>query len=1029
MDPSAFDNLLVAASDALRRGERTEARRLAFLAMRLDPANEKPWLILAFAATPVASHFYFQKARECNLHCEAAQKGILWAEESQRLSFNDAPTRPVRIILNPPQRSNGKPLPPIEVAPTNREPDRLAMDPSMEKTQPIAVRRKPPGHGWQFFGLAKAAWPNLEKTPTGALSRIAKYAGVRAAALFASVVVSIFLIVTIANLGGYLDTIQRGLINEDINAMLMSGWLRDETQEVREASIAETRAQMESFYELDKPYLQRTLNWMYRGITFDWGRAKFDYPLSTTYWQETRVGEITSKDIRTLVQVYLPRTLLLLGVSNLGIFLITVLIALPLARKPESWPDRLIRWLAPTSSIPSWFFGLIFLAIVIKVFGNYSYRLGFNDWRSQLDITFLPTILKGLALPFLAIFISKFFQCVYSWRNYFLMYSKEDYVELGRAKGLPDQALERRYLLRPALPAILTSFVLIVIGLWQECIAIEYFFNIGGVGGLFKSALDNNDITVVVALVAMFAYFLAVTVFILDILYVLIDPRVRIGNEKQNERPIRGQRGFRFSLTPRLSSPSGLKIARPASLKPWFASQRASARQQIAEFQRGFAGFRRDIRAYPTASIGITIILILTLISIVTVIAIPYKRAISLWRGDDKAYYRNPKLAPPAWTNFFRQEKLPENIDLNSQNDPTLKAIRPVKGATSSITLTFPFEYGYHSLPQDVLVLFYPRFQEKKPYVSLTWVTPDGREIRLNRFAAGHDSTYVFSQDRHLGVVFKGKPVLPAAFSGPGSRPGEVLPGRYELKVEGILFEEQSDLDAEVVVYGQVYGVAGTDLYRRDLSLILLWGLAVALFFGIAAALVTTLGSVTLAAAGVWFGGWIDGLLQRISEINMVLPVLPTSIMIFFLYSKSFWVILGVTIGLSIFGNAIKNYRAMFLQVIQLPYIEAARSYGASGWRIILRYMVPRIRNVIIPQLIILIPTYIFFEATLTFLGVSDPVLPTLGKLLYMIANGGLTVMPMYIMVEAAVVLVLISIGFALFGFALERMFNERLGV
>ncbi len=232
-----------------------------------------------------------------------------------------------------------------------------------------------------------------------------------------------------------------------------------------------------------------------------------------------------------------------------------------------------------------------------------------------------------------------------------------------------------------------------------------------------------------------------------------------------------------------------------------------------------------------------------------------------------------------------------------------------------------------------------------------------------------------------------------------------------------------------MIVYGQVYGMAGTDRYRRDLSLVLLWGTVVALSFGILAAIGTTLSSVTLAAAGAWFGGWFDGLIQRISEINMAIPVLPISIMIFFMYSKSFWVILGVTVGLSIFGVSIKTYRALFLQIKVLSYIEGARAYGASGWRIIFQYMIPRVRSILIPQLIILVPSYIFFEATLSFLGVSDPLLPTLGKLLVTTIQGSLYGQPIYLSVEPIVMLVVIALGFALLGFALERIFNEKLGI
>lgn len=159
----------------------------------------------------------------------------------------------------------------------------------------------------------------------------------------------------------------------------------------------------------------------------------------------------------------------------------------------------------------------------------------------------------------------------------------------------------------------------------------------------------------------------------------------------------------------------------------------------------------------------------------------------------------------------------------------------------------------------------------------------------------------------------------------------------------------------------------------------------------------------------------------------MVLPFLPVSLMVYTLYTKSFWAILGVTVLLSIFGNAIKNYRAIFLQVKEAPYIEAARAYGASGWRIIFHYLIPRIIPVLVPQLVILVPSYVFLEATLAFLGVSDPVLPTWGKLLVDGLSRGTYGGDYHLVLEPVGLLMLVGFAFAMLGFALERIFEPRL--
>ncbi len=380
---------------------------------------------------------------------------------------------------------------------------------------------------------------SLERLSSNAFARVAKFTLVRSIVLLATIAVSIFVIIYIANLGGYLDTIVKGQINVSIAGMLRGGWLKGVPADQRDQTIAETRAAMESAAGLDEPYTLRVISWFERGITLNWGETRHPYIISSTYVDGTHTTDVTSTNIRTLILSYLPRTLLLLGVSNLSLFLISIFIALALTRNPGRWIDRVLTAMAPISAAPSWMFGLVLIIIFYRILGIYSLRLGVSSWRTTFTWDFVPIVLKGLLLPFLAIFLSKFFQSIYSWRAFFLTFSNESYIELGKAKGLPAGMLERRYLLRPALPSIITSFALIMISIWQECIAVEYFFNVGGIGSFFVQALQGNEVGVIVALVSLFAYFLAITVFILDIVYALVDPRLRVQGEKESETPYR----------------------------------------------------------------------------------------------------------------------------------------------------------------------------------------------------------------------------------------------------------------------------------------------------------------------------------------------------------------------------------------------------------------------------------------------------------------------------------------------------------
>ncbi len=82
----------------------------------------------------------------------------------------------------------------------------------------------------------------------------------------------------------------------------------------------------------------------------------------------------------------------------------------------------------------------------------------------------------------------------------------------------------------------------------------------------------------------------------------------------------------------------------------------------------------------------------------------------------------------------------------------------------------------------------------------------------------------------------------------------------------------------------------------------------------------------------------------------------------------------------------------------------------------------------VVPQLVVLVPTFVFFEASLAVLGLGDPVLPTWGKIINDAHSEGAVFNAQYYWVlEPAVLLMLTGLGFAMVGFALDRIFNPRL--
>ena len=441
-----------------------------------------------------------------------------------------------------------------------------------------------------------------------------------------------------------------------------------------------------------------------------------------------------------------------------------------------------------------------------------------------------------------------------------------------------------------------------------------------------------------------------------------------------------------------------------------------------------------QIRRYPSAIIGLVIIGFLLVVSIVTPIIIPYSEAVRLWRGGEDVWRDYPRNAWPVWYNWITGPDLPATIVFNTADGAGNKTVENLSAETREARYSFEFDFPYDEFPAELILFTQAAYTAKQPHIEVTWFTPDGREVRIAEFSSGPSQSFRFSQDSRLQrrlereTGIKDVTAEQGLFDDPAQEGLQVLQGTYRLEMSALLFEPESDIEATFVSYGLVHGWAGTDHRRRDLMIPLLWGTPIAMAFGLLAALGTTITTMSIAAVGVWYGGWLDATIQRITEVNNIIPLLPILIMVGTFYSRSIWLMLGLVVLLSVFGLSIKNYRAIFLQVRELPYIDAARAYGAGNNRIIFRYLIPRILPLMIPAIVTLVPGFVFIEASLAVLGLGDPILPTWGKIIQDAnSQGALFSGYYYWILEPAALLMLAGLGFAMVGFALDRVFNPKL--
>jgi peptide/nickel transport system permease protein len=848
-----------------------------------------------------------------------------------------------------------------------------------------------------------------------------RYALVRMVTLVLAVIAAVYLTIVIANFGGFVDEIVASDIELQVGHMVVAGYLADLAPDERQAAVEETVAQMKDDAGLNDPFLLRTIRWLADGLTLNWGE-----PSRSRGYRFNRSG----MSVGELISDNLSRTLLLFGVANLLLFVTSVSLALALSRRYGGLFDRLLVLLSPISSAPAWVYGVLLSTFLLRYFG-FSSGGTFDTIPTDLQLTHLLVVLRHLLLPFAAIFLAGLFQSVYTWRSFFQVHSSEDYVEMAYARGTPSGRIQRNYILRPTLPALLTSFALLLAVLWQEVIALEHFFNVQGIGRLFVQALTVFDTPMIVAIVTVFAYLLAITVFILDIFYLLVDPRVRIGEQKQQQ--IRPRRRWRHLTASRRRSAGALFARRRRA--------RNRERTLASLLGHGFPNLARAvwrigvrlsqtvaaIGHYPSAVAGLTIILVLMGISVYATITIPYRDAIMLWRGDNTVWYRNPRDALPAWVNFFRRDDLPPTISFSTVGDAASKRLSDLGRGVTEVTIPFTFDYEYGGFPQDIIVDLETDYEERGPHVAISWVWQDGREKELTSFQPRPTDSYYVSRDDRLERRLRSDSPLQALFLGPEQDQQQPVKGEYTLLINALLFEPDSELDVEATILGQVYGLAGTDTQRRDLMIALLWGTPIALAFGLIAAFITSVGGMLIGALGAWYGGRVDRIVQFLTEVNLILPFFPVSLMIFIMYSKSIVTILAVTVALTLFGSNVKIVRATFLQVRTEPYVEAATAYGATDWRIVSRYLVPRIVTVLVPKLIILVPSYVFLEATLAFLGLTDPYLPTWGKLVVAALSYGVHADAAHLVIAPLGLLFMTGFAFAMVGLALERVFEPRL--
>ncbi|MBT9245248.1 ABC transporter permease [Gemmobacter fulvus] len=289
----------------------------------------------------------------------------------------------------------------------------------------------------------------------------------------------------------------------------------------------EVRRQMRAALGADAPMAVRYLMWLKQFFVIEplhvlgqlIGRDLLgDAPRILSWQSRAPVADVIAQR--------LPQTLMVIGSA----YVLGVLIALPVgiyaACHPAGWFDQISTALAMIGfSVPTFFSGVLLILLFSVGLGwfpsVYDTTLRVTDWQS------FGAQLRQMAMPVAVLALYNAAEISRYMRAAMLDTLGQDYVRTARAKGLSEQAVVLKHVLRNAMIPVVTVIAMGVPGIFGGAIITEQVFGVNGLGQLLISAMQAHDLPMVQTLTFLFAVLIVLFNLVADLLYGLLDPRIR----------------------------------------------------------------------------------------------------------------------------------------------------------------------------------------------------------------------------------------------------------------------------------------------------------------------------------------------------------------------------------------------------------------------------------------------------------------------------------------------------------------------
>lgn len=428
-----------------------------------------------------------------------------------------------------------------------------------------------------------------------------------------------------------------------------------------------------------------------------------------------------------------------------------------------------------------------------------------------------------------------------------------------------------------------------------------------------------------------------------------------------------------------------------------------------------------------SGKIGIFSLLVLIAISLTVMFRNPSDFGNQIW--NNPTYWADhPKLAAPSWTTLFDSSKIQHqvlvsssptevitvenrktleyhfDVKLSSESDPTFLSfsVSQLKFHEVSPIITVFLEQG----EQRLFVYRYvvPQKAADEPSPVIRYIDNPFRVQLTSDFKVEQDISEFFDSLRQLGEK-EFKAIVRVNVTNPQDTVGEV----------------------RFIAGGEVFGWIGTDNVGRNLAEGILFGLPIALLIGAVVAVFATLIGAVVGAVSAYVGGKVDAMIQRFIDVIMSLPALVIIIYLVFIYGAKLSYIIIFIIFFS-WPNLAIEIRPLIMQIKENGFIAHAHARGLSGSHIVFKELLPQTSPLLLANFILVFPKAILAEAALSFLGLSDPSIPTWGYMLQQgFQTGAIFLGHWWWVLAPGIAIVLTTLVFVLISNALEEYTEPRL--